>query len=269
MYDRSACASCAVSSSLILTRSPIDTSPSSLPSSTTGKWRKRRAVISPSASSTGIDSRPTTRLQVIRASTGSRSKSRSPSAYSRTMSRSVKMPTGQPSASGTSTAPTFSACMVRIASATLDLADTVTRRRPLAANTSSSFIGASRVVAASLAQDLADVVAGVEVRDELPQIGSERVASRHHADRPRVLDHRNVPEAAFVHEVKRVPEGPLGVDGARVRRHHLGDSRRLGVASFRNDAEQCIAFGEDSREAVMVDDQNRTDTVALHELRCR
>src|SRR5437764_15219127 len=61
----------------------------------------------------------------------------------RTTSRSVKMPTGHSPESGTSTAPTFSACMVRIASVMLDLAETVTTRRPLPANTSLSFIGAS------------------------------------------------------------------------------------------------------------------------------
>src|SRR5258706_932289 len=126
MYARSACASCAVSLSFTFTRSPIDTSPSSFPSSITGRWRKRRSVINPSASSTDIESSPTTTLHVIRASTVSVSKSRSPSAYRRTTSRSVKTPTGHPSASGTITAPTFSACMMRIASATLDLADTVT-----------------------------------------------------------------------------------------------------------------------------------------------
>ncbi|HYN13292.1 MAG TPA: ABC transporter substrate-binding protein [Burkholderiales bacterium] len=140
IYARSACVSCAVSSSLTLTRSPIDTSPSSLPSSTTGKWRKRRSVMSPSASSTDIDSRPATMLHVMRASTARVSKSRSPLACRRTTSRSVKMPTGHPSASGTSTAPIFSACMVRMASAILDLADTVTKRRPLAASTSLSFM---------------------------------------------------------------------------------------------------------------------------------
>lgn len=37
MYARSACASCAASFSFAFTRSPIDTSPSSLPSSTIGR----------------------------------------------------------------------------------------------------------------------------------------------------------------------------------------------------------------------------------------
>src|SRR3954468_6792360 len=143
MYARSACASSAVSASLIFTRSPIDTSPRSFPSSTTGRWRKRPWVINPSASSTGIASRPSITLQVMRDSTGKASKSRSPSAYMRSTSRSVKMPTGQAPESGTTTEPTCSACMVRIASATLDRADTVITRRPFAASTSFSVIGAS------------------------------------------------------------------------------------------------------------------------------
>src|SRR4051812_39806854 len=79
----------------------------------------------------------------MRDSTVSASKSRSPPACMRTTSRSVKMPTGHSPESGPSTAPTFSACMVRIASVMLDLADTVTTRRPLPTNTSLSFIGAS------------------------------------------------------------------------------------------------------------------------------
>src|SRR5205807_1300220 len=198
----------------------------------TGKCRKRRSVISPSASSTEVASRPTTMLQVIAASTGRRSRSRSPSANRRTTSRSVKMPTGQPSASGISTAPTFSARMVRIASPTLDLADTATTRLPLAASTSLSFIA---VASSRLAQDLPDVVARIEIGDELLQVRAERVARRHDAERLAVLHHRHVPELAFVHQVERVPERPVGRDGARIGLH----------------------------------DQQRADAMALHQLRRR
>src|SRR5713226_6260424 len=266
MYARSACASCAVSSSLILTRSPIDTSPSSLPSSITGRCRKRRSVISPSASSTDIASCPTTMLQVIAASTGRRSRSRSPSANRCTTSRSVKMPTAQPSPSGTSTAPTFSACMVRIASATLDLADTATTRLPLAASTSLSFIAVS---SPRLAQDLPDVVARTQIGDELLQIRTERVARRHHAERLAVLHHRHVPEFAFVHQVERMPERPVGRDGARIRRHDLGQAGLRRVAALGEHAEQRVALGEDAGQPAALRDQQRADAVALHQLRRR
>src|SRR5438105_9007584 len=57
------------------------------------------------------------------------------------------MPTGHPSPSGTITAPTFSRCMVRIASATLDLARTVTTRWPFVASTSFRFMNASCMAA--------------------------------------------------------------------------------------------------------------------------
>src|SRR5918996_323625 len=195
MYARRACASSAVSLSFTFTRSPIDTSPRSLPSSTTGRWRKRRSVISPSASSTGMDRCPTTTLQVMRASTGSLSKSRSPSAYMRTMSRSVKMPTGHPSASGTMTAPTFWACMVRIASATLDLADTVTMRgRPLAASTSFSIMDAP-----GLARFLDSTAATVQDdASRLEEVMRYHERTKHHFYRfaagPAGLDWANQPD---------------------------------------------------------------------------
>ena len=46
--------------------------------------------------------------------------------------------------------------------------------------------------------------------DEVLQLGPERVARGHHAERLAVLDHRNMSEAARVHEVQRAHERQAG-----------------------------------------------------------
>src|SRR5207302_4650018 len=191
---------------------------------------------------------------------------RSPPRNKRSTSRTVKVPTGKLSAPGTLTAPTSSRRMVRIASPSPDLADPATTRLPLAASTSLSFIAVS---SSRLAQDLPDVVARIEIGDELLQVRAERVARRHDAERLAVLHYRHVPELAFVHQVERVPERPVRRDGARIRRHHLGKMGLRRVATLGEHAKQRVALGEDAGEPAALHDQQRADAMALHQLRRR
>src|SRR2546430_7532625 len=118
-------------------------------------------------------------------------------------------------------------------------------------------------------QDLPDVVARIEIGDELLQVRAERVARRHHAERLAVLHHRHVPELAFVHQVQRVPERPVGRDGARIQRHDLGKVGLRRVAALGEHAEQRVALGENAGEPAALHDQQRADAMALHQLRRR
>ena len=61
-------------------------------------------------------------------------------------------------------------------------------------------------------EDFPDVLAVAQLFLELRELRPERIARRHHADRLAVLDHGDVPEASFVHEVERVAQRAARVE---------------------------------------------------------
>src|SRR5438105_10380412 len=129
------------------------------------------------------------------------------------------MPTGHPSPSGTITAPTFSRCMVRIASATLDLARTVTTRWPLVASTSFRFMDASCVAAlwplyGWRSLDLNDVKLDFALADVLRREGRAHVIDFHLAG----LVHHVFLLAVGVGALQRAAL-QIAVDADRRRRH--------------------------------------------------
>src|SRR5437667_264586 len=81
-----------------------------------------------------------------------------------------------------------------------------------------------------------------------------------------VLDDRHVTETAFVHHQQGVAEGLFRSDRLRLRRHHVRQPGRLGIATLGEHAKHRVALGEDAGEtAVILDYHHRADAFFLHQ----
>src|SRR5262245_1162590 len=116
----------------LLTTSPIEIMPPSLPPSTTGRWRTRCSVISAMSSASVSRGAHVLTDAVMNSLTGLSSALGPPSATARTMSRSDTMPPMRPCASTMTTAPIFLAERVCATASTVSPGCAVITARPLA-----------------------------------------------------------------------------------------------------------------------------------------
>ena len=86
----------------------------------------------------------------------------------------------------------------------------------------------------------------LEVDAQLVKILVQRVANGHDAKGPIEFDDRQVAKLALVHHPQRAHERLVGMDRLRLRRHHVGESRRMRIAALGEQPEQRVALGEDA-----------------------
>jgi len=79
------------------------------------------------------------------------------------------------------------------------------------------------------------------------------------------IDDGYVPESAFVHEVKGVPERLVEADGLEVSGHDGADCGIGRVAVVGDRAKDDVAFGADSGENALVHDENGRGVPFLHD----
>src|SRR6476469_8046834 len=91
---------------------------------------------------------------------------------------------------------------------------------------------------------------------------AHQVADRDDSDRRVAFEHREVPEAAVEHDRRRM-SGAFGrLDGLRIVGHPRADLRARDLAG--RDGAEYVALGEDSRQALTVEDEGGADTSVVH-----
>src|SRR4029079_6502547 len=116
-------------------------------------------------------------------------------------------------------------------------------------------------------EHFSDLILAQHLVDEVLEIGSERVAYRHHTDHAAVLDDRQLSEATVVHHLERERKAVVGIDRPRIGRHHLPERGHVGLDAFGEYTEESLALGEHAEELLALDDPERADGVLLHQTR--
>ena len=81
---------------------------------------------------------------------------------------------------------------------------------------------------AGLSKNILCLFPAQQLVHEIFQLRPERVAGGKHPDGPAVFHHRHVPEVALVHDVQRMRERPVRMDGLGVAGHHVGERACVG-----------------------------------------
>src|ERR671922_1408098 len=91
------------------------------------------------------------------------------------------------------------------------------------------------------------------------------VGLRNHADEALVLaGHGQTPDLMLRHEVERVGEIVIRVDGDELARRDLGRRHPAGVFALGDRAHDDVSIGDDPHESIAVHDRNGSDVLGLH-----